>query len=184
MEHTRITFTPIDLKRVTAECRLDMSSAHGFLHWTRVLQNAMAIAEAEELDGERVKALYFSALYHDSQRVSENNDHGHGGRGAALMHRQFVLTSGMTWFTRILATEMCTLHTELMPWNISELCRHLSEDDFHAVSIFCDADRLDLTRFGWIPDEARLFNDVSIQAVRTFVETSEPVMDVRLIDYL
>jgi hypothetical protein len=45
----------------------------------------------------------------------------------------------------------------MLPENAMELTRHLSEKEFACVALFCDADRLDLTRFGWRPDPRRLF---------------------------
>ena len=49
---------------------------HGVLHWARVTENGLRIAEDNGADLEVVKLF---ALFHDSRRINEQIDDGHGG---------------------------------------------------------------------------------------------------------
>ena len=50
---------------------LPMRGDHGVVHWARVLENGLRVAEANGADRE-VVALF--ALFHDSRRVNEDQD--------------------------------------------------------------------------------------------------------------
>jgi len=56
---------------------------HGVVHWARVMENGLRVAETNGADRE-VVALF--ALFHDSRRVNESRDDGHGLRGGELAH--------------------------------------------------------------------------------------------------
>jgi uncharacterized protein len=54
---------------------------HGVVHWARVMENGLRVAESNGGDRE-VVALF--ALFHDSRRINESRDVGHGLRGGEL----------------------------------------------------------------------------------------------------
>lgn len=116
---------------------LPVRGYHGVVHWARVLENGLRIAEANGADRE-VVALF--ALFHDARRVNENRDDDHGLRGGEfarslrgdLVHlddRRFELLF-----------EACRLHTD-----------GLTTGDPTLLACW-DADRLDLGRVGITPD--------------------------------
>lgn len=88
--------------------RLPQNGHHGAVHWARVLQNGLKIAKTNGADAEVVTLF---AIFHDSRRVNEKIDDGHGQRGpdfartlrGSLVHlddRRFELLH-----------EACRLHT-------------------------------------------------------------------------
>ncbi|MFM7076846.1 MAG: hypothetical protein ACKO3G_12375, partial [Planctomycetaceae bacterium] len=60
---------------------LPVDGFHGVVHWARVLENGLRIAEDNGADREVVTLF---ALFHDSRRVNEGRDDGHGLRGGEL----------------------------------------------------------------------------------------------------
>lgn len=116
--------------------RLPQRGHHGVVHWARVMENGLRIAETNGADVE-VVALF--ALFHDSRRENEQIDDGHEQRGAefartlrgSLVHlddRRFELFY-----------EACRLHTD-----------GLTDAD-PTIQACWDADRLDLGRVGITP---------------------------------
>jgi uncharacterized protein len=61
--------------------KLPVDGFHGVVHWARVLENGLRISEANGADREIVTLF---ALFHDSRRVNEDHDDGHGLRGGEL----------------------------------------------------------------------------------------------------
>ena len=70
---------PAILRAILDVYALPASGEHGIAHWARVLENGLKIAASNGADTE-VVALF--ALFHDSRRVNEDEDDGHGARGA------------------------------------------------------------------------------------------------------
>jgi uncharacterized protein len=109
---------------------------HGVVHWARVLENGLRLAE---ITGADVTVVRLFALFHDARRESEFNDPGHGRRGAelaaALRGKLFDLDDAAFALLR----EACTYHTD-----------GLTEGDV-TVQTCWDADRLDLGRVGVVP---------------------------------
>lgn len=133
-------------------------SVHGLSHWQRVERNGLFIADREGGDQELVSLF---ALFHDSRRINDFEDPEHGARGAALAAEFFndgKLPISQEQFDVL--TFACTHHT----------------DTFHHdnVSIQCcwDADRLDLTRVGVLPDPG-LLNTETAQTVAKSMDYSE-----------
>lgn len=121
---------------ILQEYRLPQRGYHGVVHWARVMENGLHIAETNGADSEVVQLF---ALFHDSRRVNEKIDNGHGERGGdfartlrgSLVHlddRRFELLY-----------EACRLHTD-----------GLTDAD-PTVQACWDADRLDLGRVGITP---------------------------------
>jgi uncharacterized protein len=114
---------------------------HGVVHWARVFENGLRIAESNGADPEIV-ALF--ALFHDCRRANEDWDEGHGLRGAEFAHslRGDLIHLDDDRFE--LFFEACRLHTD-------------GHTTGHRTLLACwDADRLDLGRVGITPDPARL----------------------------
>jgi uncharacterized protein len=120
---------------------LPVDGIHGIYHWARVLENGLRLAAVTQAKTEIVTLF---ALFHDSRRVNEDHDPGHGRRGAelaaALRGTLFQLSDEDF---ELLATA-CAYHTD-----------GLTEGDI-TVQTCWDADRLDLGRVGITPEPAYL----------------------------
>jgi uncharacterized protein len=119
---------------------------HGVAHWARVLENGWRIADSTGADRE-VVALF--ALFHDSRRVNESRDDGHGQRGGELARslRSSLVQLDDARFE--LLFDACCLHTD-----------GLTAGD-PTLQTCWDADRLDLARVGIIPQSSRLCTDAA-----------------------
>lgn len=120
---------------------LPVHGPHGVAHWARVLETGLRIAEATGADRE-VVALF--ALFHDSRRVNEDRDDGHGLRGAELARSLRGELVHLDDDRFGLLFEACRLHTD-----------GLTVGDRTLLACW-DADRLDLGRVGITPDPHRL----------------------------
>ena len=125
---------------------LPIRGYHGIVHWARVLENGRRIAHANGADHEVVKLF---AIFHDSRRINEDDDEGHGLRGAELAQslRGSLVHLDDERFDRLF--EACRLHTEGLTTN---------EPTLQAC---WDADRLDLGRVGITPSPERLCTDTA-----------------------
>jgi uncharacterized protein len=120
---------------------LPMRGLHGVVHWARVLENGLRIADANGADREVVTLF---ALFHDARRVNEDVDDDHGLRGGELARslRGELVHLDDDHFD--LLFEACRLHTD-----------GLTDGDRTLLACW-DADRLDLGRVGIKPDPWRL----------------------------
>jgi uncharacterized protein len=140
----------LDLKRIVHavlnEYALEPNGTHGVAHWARVLENGLRLAEHT---GACVEVVRLFALFHDSRRVNEGCDPGHGRRGAELAasfrNRLFALSDREF----DLLYDACVRHTDGQ-----------TEADV-TVQTCWDADRLDLGRVGISPDHMKLCTDVA-----------------------
>jgi uncharacterized protein len=125
---------------------LPLRGYHGVVHWARVFENGLRVAE---LNGADVDVVTLFALFHDSRRVNENHDNGHGLRGAELAHslRGTLVHLADDRFEKLF--EACRLHTD-----------GLTEAD-PTLQACWDADRLDLGRVGVTPAANRLCTDAA-----------------------
>jgi uncharacterized protein len=115
---------------------------HGLPHWLRVERNGLDLAAAEGGDAEVVSLF---ALFHDSRRVNDDADYGHGSRGARLARE--LRGDGLFDVSDEqleLLIYACENHTDVT------YCDHPT------VACCWDADRLDLTRIGIDPDPSML----------------------------
>jgi uncharacterized protein len=124
------------LLHLRQQFQIDWWGHHGIAHWARVRANGLMLAEQT---GANRHVVELFAFFHDSRRVNEHVDDGHGARGAALARelkgRYFEATDD----------EMDLL---------SFACTHHSDGFTHGAPtvLTCwDADRLDLWRVGIIP---------------------------------
>ncbi len=58
-----------------------LEGIHGVPHWARVLENGRRLSEATGAERDIVELF---AVFHDSRRINEGVDDGHGRRGAEL----------------------------------------------------------------------------------------------------
>ncbi len=123
---------------------LPWGGTHGVSHWARVLENGRRLSA---ITGAKVRIVELFAVFHDSQRINEGFDDGHGRRGAKLARDlrgiQYELEDG----DAELLIQACELHTE-----------GYLEGDI-TVQTCWDADRLDLGRVGIPPREEKLCTD-------------------------
>jgi uncharacterized protein len=120
---------------------LPVDGFHGVVHWARVLENGLLIAEVNGADREVVTLF---ALFHDSRRVNEDRDDGHGLRGGELARSLRGKLVHLDDDRFDLLFEACRLHTE----------GHTVGD--RTLLACWDADRMDLGRVGITPDPRRL----------------------------
>jgi len=93
------TITIEVLTKIKHQYRLSWHGTHGVIHWNRVYENGMKLAEQ---DGVNRKVLQLFSIFHDSRRRNEHWDRNHGNRGAqlALQLREFwiVLLIPLIWY--------------------------------------------------------------------------------------
>ena len=70
--------TPDLIQVILAEYTLPWFGVHGLSHWARVLENGLRLAATT---GANVRVVQYFAVFHDSRRVNEHIDPGHGRRG-------------------------------------------------------------------------------------------------------
>jgi len=125
---------------------LPLGGYHGVVHWARVLENGLRIAELTAADREVVTLF---ALFHDSRRINEHRDKDHGLRGGELARSLRGSLIHLDDHQFDLLFEACRLHTD----------GHSAGDP---TLLACwDADRLDLGRVGITPEPRRLCTDAA-----------------------
>jgi len=127
--------------QILKDYELPWHGTHGVGHWARVLENGLRLAKGTDA---KVEIVQLFAIFHDSRRVNECTDHGHGRRGADLAAelRGDLFDLGDDDFE--LLRFACAHHTDGMTEaNIT-------------VQVCWDADRLDLGRVGMIPAPKKL----------------------------
>jgi len=120
---------------------LEIRGHHGVVHWARVLENGLRIAE---VTGANVEVVTLFALFHDSRRINQGHDPGHGLRGgkyARTLRGKHIHLSDQDFE---LLYEACRLHTD----------GHCNGDI--TLQTCWDADRLDLGRVNITPSPERL----------------------------
>ena len=78
--------TPELVRFVVSKFKLSHSGVHGPSHWMRVRKNGLELAQKT---GANTGVVELFALFHDSCRVNEDTDHGHGSRGADFAQQCF-----------------------------------------------------------------------------------------------
>ena len=131
-------------EHVSAPFKRHMSSIHGPGHWRRVQRNGLLLCP-QTLANENVVRLF--ALFHDSCRLNDGWDPGHGARGAELAASLRGKSFQLSDQDFELLHYACVWHTD-----------GVSHDDPRVATCW-DADRLDLDRVGIIPDPRRMCTD-------------------------
>ena len=115
---------------------LPIDGTHGVSHWARVLEIGTRLTEET---GAKVEVVQLFAVFHNSRRINEGIDDGHGERGAELaaefLGKYFTLSD----HDFDLLHTACCLHTD----------GHTEADV--TIQTCWDADRLDLGRVGVMP---------------------------------
>jgi uncharacterized protein len=88
---------------------LPIRGTHGVVHWARVLENGLRIADS--IGADRTVITLF-ALFHDARRVNETYDHGHGERGAELAKSLRGTLVHLDDAQFALLSEACRLHAD------------------------------------------------------------------------
>lgn len=140
--------TPQLVAAILQEYTLPWYGTHGVTHWARVLENGRRLAADS---GASLAVVELFAVFHDSRRVNERRDFGHGLRGAkfaaTLRGRLFDLPDA----------EFDDLYTA---------CAEHTDGKTRAnpnIRACWDSDRLDLYRVGSLPEPHRLCTDAARQ---------------------
>ncbi|HOZ15962.1 MAG TPA: hypothetical protein PLH91_12785 [Tenuifilaceae bacterium] len=118
----------------------ETTEIHGITHGIRVERNGYMLCQLMGVDGRIVRPFAYS---HDFCRLNDGTDPGHGLRAAnhIELHREFYKYHFGISDTEVdLLKYACQHHTDLL------------KSDYEIVNICFDADRLDLTRVGTVPD--------------------------------
>lgn len=134
------------MAEILSQYSLPKTGAHGVLHWARVMENGRRIVESTGADVEVVELF---ALFHDSRRVNESIDRGHGLRGGDFAHSLRGSLVHLDDARFELLHEACRLHTD-----------GLTESD-PTIQACWDADRLDLGRVDILPSKQLLCTDAA-----------------------
>ncbi|UCG52911.1 MAG: hypothetical protein JSW58_04965 [Candidatus Latescibacterota bacterium] len=128
---------PTLLRAIVDGYSLPIMGTHGLPHWGRVLETGLRLAKHT---GANPGIVTLFAIFHDARRENEQEDPGHGLRGARL------------------AMELRSDHLSLRDDDFDMLiaaCSHHTDGTTDAdvtIQTCWDADRLDLWRIGIVPD--------------------------------
>jgi uncharacterized protein len=134
-------YTAVIVREILNGYHLPPRGPHGILHWARVLENGLRLAPAVGAD---LDVVVLFALFHDSRRMSESHDEGHGLRGAEFARALRGSLVHLRDSDFDLLYEACRLHTD-----------GLTQGE-PTLQACWDADRLDLGRVGITPDPGLL----------------------------
>jgi uncharacterized protein len=129
------------IRSILARYSLPWGGIHGISHWARVLENGRRLSK---MTGAKIHVVELFAVFHDSQRINEGTDDGHGRRGAQLAKELRGIVYELEAEDFGLLTQACNLHTK----------GYLDGDI--TLQTCWDADRLDLGRVGIIPRPEKL----------------------------
>jgi len=133
---------------VRTEFRLDWKGIHGAAHWARVMRHGLHVVKHHGGDPLVVRLF---ALLHDSQRVNEGRDEGHGARAA-----EFAV--------QLNRDGLLGLNSRQLDW-LRQACEEHSNGKTQAaptVQACWDADRLDLGRVGTYPNPRFLCTEAAM----------------------
>ncbi len=122
------------IQTILAEYTLPWFGVHGVSHWARVLENGLRLA-AET--GANPRVVQYFAVFHDSRRVNEQIDPGHGRRGGDFARSRLGVDIHLSDAEFDLLYIACRDHTD-----------GLTQGEV-TVQTCWDADRLDIGRVGF-----------------------------------
>jgi len=134
--------------RILSEYSLPWNGAHGVSHWARVLENGRRLAGQT---GANLAVVELFAVLHDSKRLNEGIDNGHGRRGA-----EFAGKLRGHYF------ELGDQEFELLALACADHTNGATQANI-TVQTCWDADRLDLYRVGIYPRAERLCTEAARQ---------------------
>jgi uncharacterized protein len=125
---------------------LNWYGMHGILHWQRVKENGLRLAELTQANKQVVELF---AYLHDSRRMNEGLDRQHGKRAAKYVTslNGLIINLPTREFDRL--AYACRNHSD-----------GLTEADI-TIQTCWDADRLDLGRVGITPEPQYLCTDAA-----------------------
>ncbi len=138
--------TAVLVRKILEDYALPVRGIHGVVHWARVLENGLRLAEAT---GASVEVVTLFALFHDSRRRDDGYDIGHGFRGAKYAQSLRGTLIHLDNRNFELLYDACKLHTD-----------GLTDGDITLQTCW-DADRLDLGRVGITPLPHLLCSDAA-----------------------
>ncbi len=124
------------VRHVLIDYHLPLTGDHGVVHWARVLENGLKLAEH---NGASPLVVSLFAVLHDCRRLNENHDPEHGPRAGQLA----LELQGH--FFQLASDELNRLR---------RACDGHTHERFHpeiTIQTCWDADRLDLGRVGILP---------------------------------
>jgi uncharacterized protein len=134
------------IEMIQEQFTLNWYGIHGILHWQRVKENGLRLAELTQAN-KRVVELF--AYLHDSRRQNEGYDRQHGKRAAK--------------YAMSLSGSIINLPTRDLD-RLAYACRYHSDGMTEAditIQTCWDADRLDLGRVGIKPEPQYLCTDAA-----------------------
>jgi uncharacterized protein len=137
---------PIIVNAILEEHVLPKEGIHGVVHWARVLTNGMKLAEKT---GANVEVVQLFAVFHDSKRINDVRDPGHGQRGAEFAGKLRGQVFDIPDHEFRLLCRACSGHT------------HERTHPDITIQTCWDADRLDLGRVGAEPHPSRLCTEAA-----------------------
>lgn len=129
------------IQAVRDQYTLDWYGIHGWNHWMKVHSNGMLLARENGAD---IRVVELFALLHDSCRLSDGRDKGHGPRAA-----EFAGSLNGDYFD-LDDHAMGLLHIAIR----DHTAGYVHDDP--TISVCWDADRLELPRVGIRTDPAYL----------------------------
>jgi len=140
--------TPRLIDRILDGYSLPVGGIHGVPHWARVLENGRKLAGLVQVDTEVIELF---AIFHDSRRVNDQRDDGHGNRGAKLARELRGDYFELDDKRFSLLEYACAWHTS-----------GFTQADL-IVQVCWDSDRLDLLRVGTRPRSKLLCTEAAQQ---------------------
>ena len=134
------------LSAILDEYTLPVFGDHGVSHWARVMENGLRLSKETRANVEVVRLF---AVFHDSRRVNEITDPGHGQRGADFAAELRGKLFDLPDHDFNLLYRACVGHTD-----------ERTHPDI-TIQTCWDSDRLDLGRVGILPHASRLCTDVA-----------------------
>jgi uncharacterized protein len=134
------------IRSILGSYALPWDGIHGVSHWARVLENGRRLSE---VTGAKTHVVDLIAVFHDSRRINEGIDDGHGRRGAEFARELRGVVYNLADEDFDLLDHVCDIHTE----------GHLDGDI--TIQTCWDGDRLDLGRVGTTPRVERLCTEAA-----------------------
>lgn len=131
------------IKYIRDRFKLNWAGLHGTPHWARVRDNGLRLCEHHEEADPLVVEIF--AWVHDIERTNDGPDPEHGPSAAKLIVEELL----GTYF------ELNDQQAEDLIIAVRDHSKGETEGTA-TVRVCWDADRLDLGRFGTLPDPARL----------------------------
>ena len=126
------------IEKIRNEFGLEWHGIHGVKHWARVRNNGLKICK---ITGANQKVVELFAFIHDSRRLNEGTDAGHGRRASEYINEL------KGYLNNITREEIDELQTACVDHSMG------FTSGYSVTVLTCwDADRLDLGRVGIMPN--------------------------------